>query len=39
MNKQKKIRVLITEDDFLAGEMIKSLLTEKGYEVVGKAVN
>ncbi len=39
MNEQKKIRVLIAEDDFLAGEMIKSLLGELGYEVVGKAVN
>ncbi|NKQ34988.1 MAG: response regulator [Chloroflexi bacterium] len=39
MNEQRKIRVLIAEDDFLAGEMIKSLLGEMGYEVVGKAVN
>lgn len=39
MNKQKKIRVLIAEDDFLAGEMIKSLLGEMGYDFAGKAVN
>ncbi len=39
MNERQKIRVLIAEDDFLAGEMIKSLLGELGYDVAGKAVN
>jgi signal transduction histidine kinase len=39
MNKQKNIRVLIVEDDTLVGEMIRGLLEELGYAVVGKATN
>ncbi|MBN1995073.1 MAG: response regulator [Anaerolineae bacterium] len=33
------IRVLIAEDDFLAGEMIKEMLREVGYTVVGRALD
>lgn len=39
MKEPGEIRILIAEDDFLAGEMIKSLVAEAGYKFVGKAVN
>ncbi len=39
MNTPETTRILIAEDDFLAGEMIKSLLGELGYTCAGKAVN
>jgi two-component system sensor histidine kinase/response regulator len=34
-----RIRVLIVEDDTLVGEMLKGILEEIGYTVIGKAVN
>ncbi len=37
MIKHKNIRVLIAEDDYLVGEMIKGLLAEVGYSVAGEA--
>jgi AmiR/NasT family two-component response regulator len=39
MKDQQDIRVLIAEDDYLAGEMIKQMLREIGYTVVGKAMD
>jgi len=39
MNKSDHIRVLIAEDDYLVSEMIKGLLEEIGYVVVGEASN
>jgi signal transduction histidine kinase len=36
---QEKIRVLIAEDDYLVAEMIKGLVQEAGYVVVGEASN
>lgn len=36
---QQEIRVLIVEDEALAAEMLRGLLEEMGYAVVGKAVN
>jgi two-component system, sensor histidine kinase and response regulator len=33
------IRVLIVEDDFLVSEMVRGLLEESGYQVVGEAEN
>ena len=37
MEKKKKIRVLVAEDDYLVGETIKRALKQTGYELVGKA--
>ncbi|MDY7079141.1 MAG: response regulator [Chloroflexota bacterium] len=37
MNNQGNIRVLVAEDDYLVGEMIKGLLEDSGYAVVGEA--
>lgn len=39
MNRQKPVRVLIVEDDFLVGQMIQGLLEEIGYSVAGKALD
>ena len=39
MNTQQGVRVLIAEDDYLVSEMIKGLLEEAGYTVVGTATN
>jgi CheY-like chemotaxis protein len=39
MNEQEKPRLLIVEDDYLVGEMIKGLLEEAGYTVVGEATD
>ncbi len=39
MNNQKKIKVLIAEDDFLACEEISRILKKRGYEIVGTASN
>jgi len=39
MNNRENIRVLIAEDDYLAGEMIKEVLKEIGHAVVGVAVD
>jgi len=39
MNAPKRVRVLIVEDDYWAGEMIKSLLQEAGHSVVGRAMS
>lgn len=35
----KKIKILIAEDDFLVSEMIEGELENAGYEVIGKASN
>jgi two-component system sensor histidine kinase/response regulator len=37
MSHQGKVRVLIAEDDYLVSEMIKGLLEEAGYSVIGGA--
>ena len=39
MRNQQNVRVLIVEDDYLAGEMIKEMLREIGYTVVGRAMD
>ena len=39
MNVPKRVRALVVEDDYWAGEMIKSLLQEAGFVVVGKAAS
>jgi AmiR/NasT family two-component response regulator len=39
MNRQKQIRVLVVEDDFLVGQMIQGLLEELGYSLAGKALD
>ena len=39
MNGQKGIRVLIVEDDYLVSKMVKGLLKETGYIVVGEAMD
>ena len=39
MSLQRDVRVLIAEDDYLVGEMIRGLLREIGYTVVGEASN
>jgi response regulator NasT len=39
MNQRENIRVLIAEDDYLSGEMIKGMAQELAYTVVGIAVN
>jgi two-component system cell cycle sensor histidine kinase/response regulator CckA len=39
MEDRQDIRVLIAEDDYLTGEMIKEMLKEVGYTVIGKAVD
>jgi len=39
MNNQESIRVLIAEDDHLVGEMIKGLLQDAGYVIVGEAAD
>ncbi len=39
MNDRKSIRVLIAEDDHLVGEMVKGLLEEAGYVIVGEALD
>jgi AmiR/NasT family two-component response regulator len=39
MRNPQDVRVLIAEDDYLIGEMIKGLLEEIGYTVVGGAVD
>jgi AmiR/NasT family two-component response regulator len=35
----KNIRVLIAEDDYLVGEMIKGMLADMGYTIVGHAAD
>ncbi|OQY19675.1 MAG: hypothetical protein B6I35_11395 [Anaerolineaceae bacterium 4572_32.2] len=39
MNNRENIRVLIVEDDYLVGEMVRGLLEEAGYTIVGEAGN
>ena len=39
MNNRRNVRVLIAEDDYLSGEMIKELLKDMGYTVVGEAAD
>jgi AmiR/NasT family two-component response regulator len=39
MRNQQNVRVLIVEDDYLASEMIKEMLREIGYTVVGRAMD
>lgn len=39
MKYQKEIEVLIAEDDYLVGEMIKGVLEERGYIIAGEATN
>jgi CheY-like chemotaxis protein len=39
MNEQEKTRVLIVEDNSLISEVIKGLLEEAGYTVVGEAAD
>ena len=39
MKERESTRVLIVEDDYLVGEMIKGLLEEAGYTVVGEAAD
>jgi len=39
MSNRENVRVLIAEDDYLASEMIKGVLEEIGYTIVGKAVD
>jgi len=39
MSNQENVRVLIAEDDYLVGEMIKGLLEEAGYTVIGEAAD
>jgi len=39
MSNQRDVRALIAEDNFLIGEMIKGLLEEIGYTVVGEAAD
>jgi signal transduction histidine kinase len=39
MSNQRNIRVLLAEDDYLSGEMIKELLEEVKYTVVGEATD
>ncbi len=39
MNNRANIRVLIVEDDYLVGTVIKALLNELAYTVVGKATD
>jgi AmiR/NasT family two-component response regulator len=39
MDREKQVRVLIAEDDFLVGEMIRAQLEELGYRVAGQAVD
>jgi AmiR/NasT family two-component response regulator len=39
MENYRNIRVLIAEDDYLVGVMIKGLLEQIGYKVVGEATN
>ncbi len=39
MSDQRNIRVLIAEDDYMVGEMIKGLLEEAGYTLAGHAAS
>jgi AmiR/NasT family two-component response regulator len=39
MKTPQEIKVLLAEDDYLAGEMIKGILNEIGYTVVGRAID
>jgi AmiR/NasT family two-component response regulator len=39
MKHPQDIRVLLVEDDYLAGEMIKEILAETGYSVLGRATD
>ena len=39
MGTSKDIRVLIAEDDYLVSEMIRGLLEEMGYDIVGEAAD
>jgi signal transduction histidine kinase len=39
MHDHKKVQVLIAEDDYLVGEMIRGLLQDAGYTVVGEAMD
>ena len=39
MNDLKSVRVMVAEDDYLVGEMIKGLLQDVGYTVAGEAAN
>ncbi|MFQ5436021.1 MAG: response regulator, partial [Anaerolineae bacterium] len=36
--KNKKLRVLIAEDDYLVSEMVQGLINELNYDIVGEAV-
>jgi AmiR/NasT family two-component response regulator len=39
MRRQKRVRVLIAEDDFLVSEMVQGMLEEIGYTIIGKATS
>ncbi|MFH1743776.1 MAG: response regulator [bacterium] len=39
MKGEKRIRVLIVEDEYLVGEMVKGVLEEAGFLVIGEASN
>lgn len=39
MDNRQEIRVLIAEGDYLVGEMVKSMLEDMAYQVVGEAIN
>jgi signal transduction histidine kinase len=39
VNDQEAIRVLIAEDDYLVGQMVKSLLEDMAYQIVGEATD
>jgi two-component system sensor histidine kinase/response regulator len=39
MHDHEKVQVLIAEDDYLVGEMIRGLLQDAGYNVVGEAMD
>lgn len=39
MSKRRDVRVLIAEDSYLVSSMIRGLLQELGYDVVGEATN
>ncbi len=38
MSSREDVRVLIVEDDYLSGEMVRGLLKEMEYTVVGEAI-
>lgn len=39
IDNRQEIHVLIAEDDYLVGEMVKSMLEDMAYQVVGEAIN